>query len=96
MNLDRLLKQNYITIAAFQLKDLSDSVKAKQPERKDLIFQLETSSQNLVESYLDYKNIEVDLRAANKRNLDLEFVLLTKETELIELRKQNAELIKGL
>lgn len=96
MNLDRLIKQNYLTFAVAILKDLADKTQQKDPRRTDLIESLSGTAANLSESYLDYKRLEIEMCAANRRNFDLELILLQKETELIELRKQNEELRKGL
>ena len=92
MNLEMLINQNKISETILKIKVNLLDIQEKHPNRVDLIESMNDSLVKLTDAYLSFKDFEIEYRSARKRLIDLEGLLLAKEFELRELRKQNENL----
>lgn len=77
-----------ISKAVLKMRLSRIDLEQKAPHKKELIESLKESIEELSDGYLFFKGMEIESKANQKRNYDLENILLQKETELRELRKE--------
>jgi hypothetical protein len=66
------------------------------PHKKDLIDSNANAENNLTEAYLYFRNMEIELMAARKRNFDLENIALNLRDENRRLKDQNENIKNNL
>jgi len=95
-DLDIILAFNSITETIGIADNYVSTNEKKVYSNKDLIDLTKRRINHLTESYVTFRSLESEFRSYRRRNIDLERILLEKETELRELKKQNELLKQGL
>ena len=94
--LDMVIAYANVNLTIAKMDNSISEINKKSPHRKDLIDSMQKTIDDLHEALDTFRQMEINMIAANRRNLDLELICMKQQIELNQLTKQNAELLKGL